>query len=55
MDYQQSKVIRDIAKSILNPVNNAPELAKDSVSQTLELLDQYFPEQLDDTIPEVLE
>ena len=55
MDYKESQIIREIARSILNPVNNAPELAKNSVSQTLELLDQYFPEQLDDTIPEILE
>ena len=55
MDYKESQVIRDIARTILNPVNNAPQAAKDSVSQTLELLDQYFPEQLDNTIPEILE
>ena len=55
MDYKDSQAIRDIARTILNPVNNAPQIAKDSVSQTLELLDQYFPEQLDDTIPEILE
>lgn len=55
MDYKESQIIREIARSILNPVNNAPELAKNSVNQTLELLDQYFPEQLDDTIPEILE
>ena len=44
MNYQQAQAIREMAKSILNPVNQSPELAKSTVNEALEMLDEFYPE-----------
>ena len=55
MDYKESQVIRDIARTILNPVNNAPQACQGFCVVKPQSFGSILSEQLDDTIPEILE